>query len=117
MEKLQGILTICRKAGKMSLGLSPCVEAVKRGRAKGVLVCSDISEKSGKEAQFQAKRAKIPLLAMPYTRKELGQFIGMEAGVLAICDNGFWVRVRELLNGELSGTKEESDYGEKDEIK
>lgn len=117
MNELQGILTICRKAGKMSLGLSPSVEAVKRGRARGVLVCSDISKKSRKEAQFQTERAKIPLLSMPYTRMELSQFMGMQVGVLAICDNGFWERVRQLLAGEPSGTKEESDYGEKDEIK
>ena len=40
-QKLTGILSICRKAGKMEIGFAPMKETLPTGRVKGVVTASD----------------------------------------------------------------------------
>ena len=51
-QKLTGIVSICRKAGKMEIGFAPMKEALPTGKVKGVVTASDISPKTLKEVQF-----------------------------------------------------------------
>ena len=47
-KRWQGMLTICRKAGKLTMGLEPTKDAMYQGTAAGVLAASDVSEKTYK---------------------------------------------------------------------
>lgn len=96
-QSLQGILTICRKAGRFSMGLEPAKDAVYGGRASGLLVCTDASARSKKEAAYFAGQAEIPCLEIPFTKLEMGQCVGRAAGVLAVCDDGFFGRIAALM--------------------
>lgn len=96
-QNLQGLLTICRKAGRISMGLEPAKSAVQGGRASGLLVCTDASTRSKKEAAFYAQRAGLSCLEIPFTKLEMGQCIGRAAGVLAVCDDGFFRRIQALI--------------------
>lgn len=95
-QSWQGILSICRKAGKLAMGLEPAKDALYRGAAAGVLVASDASEKTRKEALFFCDQAQVPCLSVPFTKIEMGQMIGRAAGVLAVCDTGFFRKMQEI---------------------
>ncbi len=95
-KRWQGMLTICRKAGKLTMGLEPTKDAMYQGTAAGVLAASDVSEKTYKEAAYFCRQAKIPLITLPFTKTELGQMIGRASGVLGICDDGFFQKMQML---------------------
>ena len=44
-EKLFGLLTICRKAGRMTMGFDSVKESILTDKAKAVFLASDISER------------------------------------------------------------------------
>ena len=48
-EKLFGLLTICRKAGRMTMGFDSVKESILTDKAKAVFLASDISAKTEKE--------------------------------------------------------------------
>lgn len=63
-QNWQGILSICRKAGKLAMGLEPTKDAMYRGTVSGVLVASDASAKTRKEAAFYCGQAQVPCLEL-----------------------------------------------------
>lgn len=93
-QNWQGILSICRKAGKLAMGLEPTKDAMYRGEVFGVLVASDASPKTQKEAAFYCSQAEVPCLQLDFTKADFAQMIGRGSGVLAVCDEGFSVRCR-----------------------
>lgn len=104
-QNWQGLLTICRKAGKLAMGLDPTKDALYRGIAAGVLTASDASEKSRKEAAFFSSQAEVPLIELPFSKAEMGQIIGRAAGVLAVCDDGFFRRMQEIAAQDETETE------------
>lgn len=96
-QNLWNLLTICRKAGKLAMGLELAKDALYHGMAAGVLTASDASEKSKKEAEFFSAQAEVPLLELPFTKVEMGQAVGRASGVFAVCDDGFFCRMQELI--------------------
>ena len=72
-QKLWNLLTICRKAGKMQMGLEPAKDALLHQTAAGLLLAADASENTKKEAAFFSAKAGVPLLELPFTKFEMGQ--------------------------------------------
>ena len=89
MKNKLGILTMCAKAGKLSIGMDMMKDACKNGNAKGVFAASDISPKSLKEAKYYCARYEVPLWALEMTMDELMQGLGKRVGLMAVCDSGF----------------------------
>lgn len=84
-----GILSMCRKAGKLVMGMDMVKDSLNNGEAKAVFVCSDISEKSLKEVKFFCEKTNKKLFSLDYTMDEMGFCIGKRAGVIAVTDSGF----------------------------
>ena len=63
-QKLWNLLTICRKAGKMQMGLEPAKDALLHQTAAGLLLAADASENTKKEAAFFSAKAGVPLLEL-----------------------------------------------------
>ncbi len=101
----QGILSICRKSGRLAMGLEPAKDALVRGTAAGLLMASDASEKSKKEAYYFSAQAQVPCLTLPLSKGELGQYIGRACAVLAVCDEGFMRRMQAIA------AQDEADNG------
>ena len=99
-QNWQGILSICRKAGKLAMGLEPAKDAMYRGTVSGVLVASDASAKTRKEAAFYCGQAQVPCLELAFTKADFAQMIGRGSGVLAICDDGFFRKMQLLAEQE-----------------
>ena len=108
-QSLQGLLTICRKAGKLAVGLEPAKDALYRGTAAGVLVCSDAAPRTRKEAVFFSGQAQVPCLVVPFTKLEMGQTIGRASGVLAVCDDGFFQKMVQMAREEDAASILEPD--------
>lgn len=54
-QKLWNLLTICRKAGKMQMGLEPAKDALLHQTAAGLLLAADASENTKRKLLFQCK--------------------------------------------------------------
>ncbi len=95
-QKLTGILSICRKAGKLVLGFDPMKEALGKNKVSGVLTASDISPKTYKEVCYFCQKKKIPVCPVPLTMFEIGSTVGRKAAVVAVLDAGFFDRMKKL---------------------
>ncbi|MCQ2464133.1 MAG: 50S ribosomal protein L7 [Oscillospiraceae bacterium] len=105
-EKFFNLLTICEKSGKLVKGFDISKEAVTGGKASCVMVTSDVSARTLKEAVFMCKNfPELPVVNLPFTMKDMENSIGRKAGVLAVCDKGFADRLREYAEA-ASGTAE-----------
>ena len=95
-QKLTGILSICRKAGKLVLGFDPMKEALEKKQVSGVLTVSDISPKTYKEVYYFCQKKQIPVCPVPLTMFQMSSTIGKKAAVIAVLDKGFFDRIRQL---------------------
>ena len=90
------------------MGLEPTKDAMYRGTVSGVLVASDASAKTRKEAAFYCGQAQVPCLELAFTKADFAQMIGRGSGVLAICDDGFFRKMQLLAEQEKQEPREEA---------
>lgn len=95
-QKLTGILSICRKAGKLAIGFAPMKEALPTGKVSGVITTTDISPKTYKEVCYFCQKHNVPVQEAALTMYQLGAAIGRKAAVAAVLDDGFYDRIRQL---------------------
>ena len=89
-EKVKtGLLSMCRKAGKLVMGMDMVKDACALGNAKAVFTANDLSAKSLKEVRYTCARYEVKLYARGMTRDEVALGIGKRTGVLAMTDAGF----------------------------
>lgn len=84
-----GLLSMCRRAGKLSAGMDMVKNSCKNSEAFGVYVANDISEKTLKEVRYICYKNSVSLYALDMSMQQLSDSIGKKVGVLAICDKGF----------------------------
>lgn len=95
-QKLTGILSICRKAGRLAIGFAPMKEALEAGKVSGVVTAMDISPKTYKEVCYYCQKHGVPVEPLPLDMQQLGTAIGRKAAVAAVTDQGFFDRIRQL---------------------
>ncbi len=110
-RKLTGILSICRKAGRLAAGYAPMLEALPSGKVYGVLTVSDISPKTYKEVCYHCGRASVPVCPVPLTMLEMGNAIGRKAAVAAILDEGFFRRI-QAITAEQTAQPTDTEHSE-----
>ena len=96
-EKIFNLLTICRKAGRMTMGFDSVKESILTGKAKAVFLANDISPKTEKEVRFFADKNLLSVSVLPAAIAEIEFYTGRKAGVIGICDEGFVLKLTELL--------------------
>lgn len=87
-NKVLSYLGLARKAGKLAVGFAASKEACQKMTAKFIAVASDISEKSLKEIKYFGG-GKVRIERIPFTICEVSAAIGIKAGIVAVCDDGF----------------------------
>lgn len=80
---------MCRKAGKLVMGMDMVKDACALGNAAAVFTASDLSAKSLKEVRYTCARYEVRLYALGMTMDEVALSIGKRTGVLAMTDAGF----------------------------
>lgn len=103
-NKLFGLLSICRKSGRMAFGFDMSKEAAEKGKAQLIVLASDISPKTEKEVRFFSDKYNVKTVKTGYTIDDFFHGIGKKVGIIAVCDNGF-ARKAESLIAEGSGSE------------
>lgn len=83
-------LGLCRRAGLISWGHDSCADAVKKHKAKMILVSSDASDRIKKEFFKLSKGENTDIIFLSETMKEMNDHLGVLAGVFTVNDEGFY---------------------------
>lgn len=94
-DKALGLMTICRKAGKLILGFDAVKDAVSAGKAHCVLLSEGASARTKKETFFSCSR--VPVYLLPADLETLSGLFHRRVAVAAVCDAGFAARFGTLL--------------------
>lgn len=102
-SRIIDLLTVCRKAGKLTLGFDAVCADVRSGRAVLVLHTADASLKTVKELHFLSKNTGggISVLSAPMTRLDSASCFRKGFTVLAVCDPGFAKKITLLCGDDI----------------
>lgn len=78
------------------MGFDPAKEALASGKAKAVLLSSDISAKTEKEVLFFAAKVSVPVVKTSVTMDDFFCGLGKKTGVITIFDEGFSKKAMQL---------------------
>ena len=109
-NNVMGSLTMCRRAGKLQLGMDTMKDSCANKTAKIVLVANDISPKTLKEVKYVCAKHKIELYDLEVDMNEVGYNLGKRVGIVAICDNGFAKKIKTILKKIENDTVITSDW-------
>jgi ribosomal protein L7Ae-like RNA K-turn-binding protein len=101
-KSILDLLTICRKAGKLTVGCDACEAAISFGEAVMVLLARDLSTRTAARFRRFAHDANLPVYEINLCLDDLYDGIGKRAGVLAICDGGLAARLAARITDDLS---------------
>lgn len=105
-----GLISICRKAGRLKSGMDAAKSACMSGEARAVFAASDLSAKSLKELKFAAARNGVPVYSLSMTMQQIADAMGKKTGILAVTDGGF---AKSMAKGEENISADiESFYSE-----
>lgn len=103
VEKLSGLLGICRRAGRLVTGFDAVV-ALCSTQSALLMIASDASPRTVKELQFRLTAYTV--YRLPITKEQTAAVLGSSkpVAVLATADEGFAKAIRNYF------TEEESHY-------
>ena len=83
------LLGLAKKAGLLAIGSEAVKAAARSGKVKLVVLASDISEGSRRQARYSAEDSNALCVDTPYTKFDLGSITGRGSpGVIAFLDMG-----------------------------
>ena len=101
MPKALEYLSIARMSGNIELGEENAKALVKTGKARALLLASDVSDGVKKRAGGYVFGFRTPLVELPFTKAELGGAVGRaQCGVAAVRDLGLAKAVADALAAE-----------------
>ncbi|MBR1738836.1 MAG: ribosomal L7Ae/L30e/S12e/Gadd45 family protein [Ruminococcus sp.] len=106
MNSKTGIISICRKAGRMVMGMDMVKDACYSGKAAAVFIAEDFSDKSKKEARYVCGRYGVKLYELGMTMDEIGGCAGKRSGIIAVTDQGFAKSMAKGLEEVITETTE-----------
>ncbi len=95
-NKLLSLLGLARRAGRLSLGNDPAMEAMQKGKTALLLVAGDLSPRTLKGLCAAAEETHTELLIMEETMDNIGAALGKRTGVIAVNDAGFADKMRAI---------------------
>lgn len=94
-DKLFNALSLCQKAGGLTVGFDAVCESVLKGEASLVMFAEDLSPKTRKRVVQVAE--DIEMIDLPYTQLDLAVITRKTAGVLAVTNHDLAVLCRGAL--------------------
>lgn len=95
-DRLPPFLGLCKKAGKLTIGLDPVKSSIALGECRLVVLASDISAHTEKEVRFIAGRFNKKVIKLKQTKDEISYSLGKLAAVVSINDEGFAKKIRSM---------------------
>ena len=95
---LHKLLGLAKRAGKLQIGRSAVVNAIKQDRVKILIIAEDASQKISRELEKSEKDIQVLRFGV---KNQLGEILGRdEVAVLAICDSHFSKAFLEAIDGD-----------------
>lgn len=122
MTKALGMLGLARKAGALALGTDAVIEAIRKGKAKVVIIAADASKTTTEQIEKKCSFYKVEYDVPGLTREQLGSFLGRSVlSAVAILNENFYNGYKKarneadpVSNGEIDIDLKEVDvYGSK----
>ena len=108
IEQLTGILTICRKAGKLLLGFDAVKDAARQSQVFIILLAGDVSSKTEKEIRFYA--GNIPIRKLPADMDTLKRCFRKRTAVFGVCERGFSEKLLTLLPEDAQNMEKSAGF-------
>lgn len=99
VKKTLGLLSLCRRAGKLCTGMEAVLEKAGRGEAALILLAEDLSPRSAERLRNRLPE-DIPVRSLPCTMQTLSAVTGKAAGIAAVCDENFACGIRAMLSDD-----------------
>lgn len=96
-DKALGLMGLCRRARRMTIGADQVCDDIRQGNAVLVCAAADVSPGSIKKVERLALEQGIPMIRTPYPKEALSIALGKTCGVLCVTDKGFADKIRSLL--------------------
>ena len=97
-KRVLGMLSLCRRAGRLTAGMEAVLEAAGKGAAFLVLLAEDLSPRSAR--RLRQKLPALPVATLPCTMQTLSVVTGKLSGILAVCDENFAGGIRAYLSDD-----------------
>lgn len=102
-DALMRFMGLARRAGKLSLGNDPALEALQKGSVHLVLLAGDLSPRTGAGVERAAKQNGVAVVKIGATMDEMSMALGRRTGVVAVNDPGFAEKLTALCADERGG--------------
>ena len=97
-KRVLGMLSLCRRAGRLTAGMEAGLEAAGKGAAFLVLLAEDLSPRSAR--RLRQKLPALPVATLPCTMQTLSAVTGKLSGILAVCDENFARGIQALMTDD-----------------
>lgn len=99
LQRIEGLLGMAQRAGKMVSGELAARKAIAAGQAAAVIVAEDASARTKETLRRETEAGQIPLYDL-FTKEMLGRCLGKEyRAVAALLDKGFAKTLAEKVRG------------------
>ena len=107
-EKTLNLLGMMRRAGAISLGENQSADSLRAGKAKHLLLASDVADNARRKAENLSEGRNVQRVPLPFDRDELGKALGVgSCSVAVVTDLGFADALMQLLQAQWP-----EDFGE-----
>jgi ribosomal protein L7Ae-like RNA K-turn-binding protein len=89
MDKILSLISLAKKAGKVSAGFEEVRHNILKKQVYLVLLSRDLSLKSQKNVRFICDKNDVSVLNIDTDMIAIGKHIGKKSGIVAIKDIGF----------------------------
>lgn len=94
---LLSFLGIACKSGNLIFGMDNIKKYILKKKVKLILTAKDLSENSYNKIQKYGK-SKIEILPLKITKEEIKNSLGKYSGIIAIKDDNFTKKIKDLIN-------------------
>ena len=91
--RLLQTLGLCKRAGKLILGIDSVKEAAGRGTACLLAVSAGVSDNTMKEMKFIGEQYDIPLVVIDASLDDLWYILGKRVGVMCVTDQALGSKI------------------------
>ena len=98
-KRVLGMLSLCRRAGRLTAGMEAVLEAAGKGAAFLVLLAEDLSPRSAERLKGRLPQ-ELPVVTLPCTMQTISRYTGKNSGILAVCDENFAGGIRAMMSDE-----------------
>lgn len=94
--KFLGLLSICRKSGRVTFGFDAVKKSMSEHKSAAVFLTSDISPKTEKEIRFFSHE-KIKIFKTDFSMDDIYSATGKKSAVFSVNDRGFSEKLCEYI--------------------